>query len=622
MEDRQQRLLLSVILSLGIWFVVQYFVFPPAVTKKNPVKDVAKDSLEVKENKTAKEVKTSEVAKDTVKTVEFKSIDQKDIQKFYIETSSYLVQFSSVGGRIEKFYIKNYPDLEGNEVRIIKNENEFISFSNGEFGNGKFKAIEISREKGFDFAITDNKNELSSSLYNFINFTPIFDEKNKVLNFTTDSVDKKFIITKTYSFFQNENYFKFNLNLKNKTTEKLIVASREKPIYFRPFGSLGPVKLQDVNDRDQAHYYRFYFVDGSFQDNIEGASLEGFFSKAKTWFGGKADRLDPVFDILESPAVEFFGNGSRYFIAALNPLDKNKPTGIILDNRKGNTLGTATIYHSIEIPANESISFDFASYVGIREIDGMSFRDKNLDPKITATSVFAGLNEKIDKSFNQGLTTPFRNGIVWVLKKIYLIVPNYGWCIILFGIILKLVFYPLNQKQAESMKKLQELNPQIKSINEKFANDPAKKQEKIMELYKKNGTNPMSGCLPMVIQIPIFIALYTAFSDTIDLWHSPFLWIRDLSEPDTIYTTPAFLGMTGFAINVLPLFMVGTQYFQTKLTSVATDPNQQTMMYVLPFIMLYFFWTMPSGVVLYWTVQNLLSILQQLYTNSKTKKKS
>ena len=141
-----------------------------------------------------------------------------------------------------------------------------------------------------------------------------------------------------------------------------------------------------------------------------------------------------------------------------------------------------------------------------------------------------------------------------------------------------------------------------------------------MELYKKNGTNPMGGCLPMLVQIPIFIALYTAFSDTIDLWNSPFLWVKDLSEPDTIWTTPALLGVSGIALNVLPLIMVGTQVVQTQMTSVTTDPNQKTMMYLMPLIMLYFFWTMPSGVTLYWTIQNIMSILQQTVTNKFGKK--
>ena len=250
----------------------------------------------------------------------------------------------------------------------------------------------------------------------------------------------------------------------------------------------------------------------------------------------------------------------------------------------------------------------------------MSFRDKTIDPKETKTTPFAGLSEKLDKSFNQGITTPFRHGIVWILKKLHVVIPNYGWCIIIFGILFKAIFYPLNQKQADSMKKMQELSPQIKVINEKYEKDPALKQQKIMELYKKNGTNPMGGCLPMLVQIPIFIALYTAFSDTIDLWKSPFLWVTDLSEPDTIWTTPALLGVSGIALNVLPLIMVGTQVVQTKMTSVTTDPNQKTMMYLMPLIMLYFFWTMPSGVTLYWTIQNVLSIVQQTVTNKLGKK--
>lgn len=165
------------------------------------------------------------------------------------------------------------------------------------------------------------------------------------------------------------------------------------------------------------------------------------------------------------------------------------------------------------------------------------------------------------------------------------------------------------------MKKMQELSPQIKALNEKYADDPKLKQEKTVELYKKNGTNPMSGCLPMVIQIPIFIALYTAFSDTVDLWNSPFLWIKDLSEPDTVFTTSKLALMGVLTLNILPLIMVGTQIIQSRMTTVSTDPNQKMMMYMMPFIMLYFFWSMPAGVTMYWTMQNILSIAQQAYTN-------
>ncbi|HMY70179.1 MAG TPA: YidC/Oxa1 family membrane protein insertase, partial [Leptospiraceae bacterium] len=149
------------------------------------------------------------------------------------------------------------------------------------------------------------------------------------------------------------------------------------------------------------------------------------------------------------------------------------------------------------------------------------------------------------------------------------------------------------------------------------------KQAKTLELYQKNKVNPASGCLPMIVQIPIFIALYTAFSDTIDLWKSPFLWIKDLSEPDTVWQTANFYGFGAVSLNVLPLIMVGTQFFQMQMTSTAgSDPNQKTMMYMMPFIMLFFFWSMPSGVTMYWTIQNILSIVQQVYTNKfvETKK--
>ena len=612
MEERQSRLLLTFVLSFGLWFIISYYLNPPQPPKKNPV-EVAKDVTKTVKDTPAKDVKTLPVTP----LKEIKIVDSKDIKKFTIVTSSFLVELSSLGGRIEKFYVKNYNDLDGKEVKIIKTENEFVTFK-GE----KYKAIEISREKGFDFNFVNNKEEVASSLYNHINFNSEFDEKNNTLSFEVISLDKKYIIKKVYTFFPTENYFKFNLTFKNTTNDKLILASTSEPLYFRSYSSLGPVK-GEITGNAVSQYFRFYYLDGSFNDNIDGVSIEGFWSKVKTWLGMSTEKKDPNFDIVykKTEPLDFFGSGSRYFIAALNSLDANKASGILLDNRKNNATGVVAVYDSIVLQPNESKSFDFGSYVGIRELDGMSFRDKNLDPKITQSSPFMGLSEKLDKSFNQGITTPFRHGIVWVLKKLYLVIPNYGWCIIIFGILLKLIFYPLNQKQAESMKKMQELSPQIKHINEKFANDPAKRQEKIMELYKKNNANPMGGCLPMLIQIPIFIALYTAFSDTIDLWKSPFLWINDLSEPDTIYTTPAFLGMTGIALNILPLIMVGSQFIQTKMTSVASDPNQQTMMYVLPFVMLYFFWTMPSGVVLYWTVQNLLSIAQQAYTNKFGEKK-
>jgi YidC/Oxa1 family membrane protein insertase len=625
MEERQGRLLLAIVLSLGVWMGVNYFIFPPTPPKKTPITNQVKDAKDAKTVDVAKDAKEVKIDKKEnavlTKPTEIKTIDPKDVKKFYIVTSSFLAEFSSLGGRIERFYVKNYPDLEGSEVMIIKSESDLVDF-NGE----KYKAIEITRDRGFDFSITGAKEEISAPIFNHVNFTVNYDEAKQILSFEAISPDKTYSLKKEYSFFKSENYFKYNMTLTNLTKDKLPLASANAPIYFKSFGSLGPVKGPIIPEKDQVHYYRFFFLDGSFNDNLDGVSVEGFGSKMKSFFGFGSEpttaNKDTNFDTVlkKSEPVDFFGTGSRYFIAVLNPLSGTKPSGVLLDNRKGNVNGVSAVYDNITLEPNAAVSFDYAAYVGIRELDGMSFRDKTIDPKETKTTPFAGLSEKLDKSFNQGITTPFRHGIVWILKKLHVVIPNYGWCIIIFGILFKAIFYPLNQKQADSMKKMQELSPQIKVINEKYEKDPALKQQKIMELYKKNGTNPMGGCLPMLVQIPIFIALYTAFSDTIDLWKSPFLWVTDLSEPDTIWTTPALLGVSGIALNVLPLIMVGTQVVQTKMTSVTTDPNQKTMMYLMPLIMLYFFWTMPSGVTLYWTIQNVLSIVQQTVTNKLGKK--
>ena len=137
-----------------------------------------------------------------------------------------------------------------------------------------------------------------------------------------------------------------------------------------------------------------------------------------------------------------------------------------------------------------------------------------------------------------------------------------------------------------------------------------------MALYKEHNVNPAKGCLPMVIQIPIFIALYSAFSESMELWRSPFIfWMNDLSEPDTVYIIKDLFFVQNFHINILPLFMVSSQILQQKFTTVVSDPQQKMLMYFMPVIMIFFFWSMPSGVTLYWTVQNVISIIWQVIAN-------
>ena len=133
-----------------------------------------------------------------------------------------------------------------------------------------------------------------------------------------------------------------------------------------------------------------------------------------------------------------------------------------------------------------------------------------------------------------------------------------------------------------------------------------------MQLYKDHNINPAKGCLPILIQMPVFIALYSAFSEAIELWRSPFIfWMTDLSAPDTV----AIIPFIGIGLNILPLLMVASQFLQQRFTTVVTDPQQKMLMYMMPVMMLFFFWEMPSGVTLYWTVQNVIAVVWQLITN-------
>ncbi|MEI7011200.1 membrane protein insertase YidC [Leptospira licerasiae] len=611
MEDRQNRLFLALILSMGVWFLVTYYFNPESGKPKQQQKT---EQTPVSENKENVKQETK-VEPKPVTTV----TNPKDIKTFTFKTEAHIVVLSSLGGRIEKFYIRNYKDIEGNEINITR-----ADFQEIEVEGEKIKAIELSRGKGFDFNFSHRKEDVATSEWNHLNFKAEENKEEQSITFT--AAEKGVLLKKVFRFFPHENYFKTEISITNLGKEKLYFGNREKPAYLRTFGSLGPIPLnREANPQELSKFFRVYRMDGSEKDFADGGDAWGFWEGIRNFIFGHPNGNEFYKEVWSSgEGVDYIGSGSRYFLAATDTL--NFPAeGILLDNRKKNETGTILAYSNISLDPGKEETLEFANYVGIREWDGMLFRDPKLDPFKNPKSTFAGISADLNKSFNQGVFTPIRNGIVWFLQQSYkYTIPSYGFGILLFALVFKLVFYPLNQKQAEAMKKMSALSPELKKLNEKYANDPAKKQEKMLELYKKHNMNPLSqlgGCLPMLIQLPIFFALYVAFADTIDLWKSPFLWISDLSEPDFIWTSPAipYLSATGLSINLLVLLMVGTQFLSMKLTSVQTDPNQKMMMYLMPVMMVFFLWSMPSGLTLYWTVTNILSIAQQWVTNIRKK---
>jgi YidC/Oxa1 family membrane protein insertase len=196
-----------------------------------------------------------------------------------------------------------------------------------------------------------------------------------------------------------------------------------------------------------------------------------------------------------------------------------------------------------------------------------------------------------------------------LLNNIERVVPGgYGVAVILLTIIVKLVFWPVTHKGTESMKRMQALQPELKKLREKYKNDPKKMQEKQMLLYREHKVNPLAGCIPMVIQIPVFIGLFTVLRSAVELRFARFLWIADLSEPEGLLA--GVLPFPAGGLNILPLLMTATMVLQQRLTPTAGDPQQQKMMAFMPIMMLFIFYSMPSGLVLYWSVSQALSILQ------------
>ena len=201
--------------------------------------------------------------------------------------------------------------------------------------------------------------------------------------------------------------------------------------------------------------------------------------------------------------------------------------------------------------------------------------------------------------------------VVHVLNAIYGVVGNYGIAIIIVTVLMRIIIFPLTLKQEKSMKKMRELQPELEKIKEKYKDNPQEYQQKTAELYRESGVNPLGGCLPLLIQMPVFVALYWAFSGNAIPADAKFLWFT-LKQPDRLFM------IGNFAFNLLPILNVGVTYIQQKIMTSATsgqESNQQmqTMLYMMPLMMLFIFYKMPSGVTLYYLVSGALSLVQQYF---------
>ena len=271
----------------------------------------------------------------------------------------------------------------------------------------------------------------------------------------------------------------------------------------------------------------------------------------------------------------------HYFLGALIP-----PAGVA-EHYYTKTLSNARYVIGLIAPSWRTVADGESGTFSTRLFIGPKLQDQMRE-------VATGLELTVD----YGLLTVLAQPLFWLLKTINNLVGNWGWAIVIVTLIIKLVFYKLSETSYRSMANMRKLTPRLQSLKERYGDDRQKLNQAMMELYKKEKINPLGGCLPILVQIPVFIALYWVLLESVELRQAPFmLWIQDMSSPDPYF--------------ILPLLMGASMLIQQKLNPAPLDPIQAKVMMVLPIVFTVFFAFFPSGLVLYWVVNNILSIAQQ-----------
>jgi YidC/Oxa1 family membrane protein insertase len=310
-------------------------------------------------------------------------------------------------------------------------------------------------------------------------------------------------------------------------------------------------------------------------------------------------KREPVSDELKkgkefSGQLWWAGFGYTYFFMALAP---ENGAGYRIHVQES---GPALILTIAEPPAKPNEG-RYTFFVGPKELSILE-------------SIGKGMEKAIDFGYFGFISIPF----LYILHFFHQFTGSYGIDIILLTVLLKILTAPLTHKSFVSMKQMQKLQPQMERLKEKFKDDREKLNKEIMEMYRRNGVNPLGGCLPMVVQFPVFIGLYNALYIPIELRHAPFLWIKDLSKPDW-QSLPFEVAGWHLGIPVLTILMGASMFIQQWMTPTAGDPNQRKLMLMMPLIFTFMFVTFPAGLTIYWLVNNVLSIAQQWWINRSVK---
>lgn len=312
-----------------------------------------------------------------------------------------------------------------------------------------------------------------------------------------------------------------------------------------------------------------------------------------------------------SSRLKWFSLRSKYFTAAAmldDASNYDKITASYIsqgaDEELKESIATTLVAKTSNLTPQQRMDYNFEVYLGAIS------RDVFAEKPYTTLEPLADL----------GRLAPICGLLIAIINLFYSIVGNYGVAILLVTLVVKLTLHPLTAKGMRSMYAMQKLGPKLKALKEKYGDDRQRFGMEQMKLFKQEEVNPMMGCIPMLLQMPVYIALYTTLTRVIEVRHAAFLWIDDLSKADALFSFGTTLPLLGDTFNLLPLMWMTSMFFQQKMTPKSPDPNmaqQQKMMQFIPFVFGFMMYTMPSGLMLYWVAQNIFSIIEQAKIRKK-----
>ncbi|MGE5399494.1 MAG: membrane protein insertase YidC [Ignavibacteriales bacterium] len=567
---------------LIIWL---YFNSPePTQQVKKPSDStlVAKDSTQKNKQNQPKQQPTEDITKNAPKadtTILGKAFASGGAgeQIITIENSLVKLELTNQGAKIKRYFLKKYntwyaakpeysADFYTSHVQLINDEGDF----NVVFVSKDGKLLSTS-EARFNSGANNN------------NYT-IKDNDSLLISYTLP-IGSDSYIKKSYLFKGSDYAARCDIEMKNM--EKIISNYRYDVVWENG------INFVEKNSVDEANYSNASAYSGDEQVIVNSKIGE----TSEKEFNGK---------------IDWIGVRNKYFAVIIAPANPSQEWGAQIKGTEkavGNNSGVRKYFNaSLKVPFNNS-SFQknsFLLYIGPVEYSTLKAYDKNFQKIVDFGSLF-GL-KFIIRPISEYVLLP-------LFEFLHRFIPNYGLVIIVFSLIIKIALHPLTRSSMKSMKKMQLLQPKITEIKEKFKDDPQKVNKETMKLYSTYGINPAGGCLPMLLQMPILVALWGLFNVAIELRQQPFmLWITNLSAPDVIANLPFKLPIFGInQISGLALLLGITMFIQQKMT--VKDPSQKALVYLMPVMFTIMFMGFPAGLNLYYFMFNLFSILQQYYIN-------